>query len=254
MTSFNGKAGLVTGAASGMGRATALAFAAAGAKVLATDVNSAGGEETVALARQQGGEVRFLRTDVSSASDVAAMVAETVARFGRLDFAVNNAGIECETTFLSECPDETFDRIVAVNFKGIFLCLKHEIRQMQKQGGGGAIVNVASVNSFRPQPFQPVYTATKHAVLGLTKTAAIEVAGEGIRVNAICPGPIDTPMLEEALRRRPAPRQQVISALSLLNRFGRPEEVAKAALWLCSDDASFTIGHALAVDGGYLAR
>lgn len=253
MISYKGKSGLVTGAASGMGRAMAEAFAAAGARVLAADVNRGGGEETVAMIRKAGGDAHFLRTDVSSASEVAAMVGETVARFGRLDFAINNAAVEIGTGPLVECPDDIFDRLVAVNFKGVFLCLKHELRQMQQQGAG-AIVNIASVNAFRPQPNQSVYTATKHAVLGLTRNAALEAAAYGVRVNAICPGAIETPMLENSLAQLPIPRAQVISMMSLLNRFGHPEEIAKAALWLCSDDASFTVGHALAVDGGYLAR
>lgn len=255
-SNYQGKSGLVTGGGSGMGRAMAVAFAAAGANVLVTDVNAANGEETVAAIRAAGGHATFLRSDVSVAADVEAMVAAIVGAHGRLDFAVNNAAVEVNTGPLADCPDDAFDRLVAVNLKGVFLCMKHEIRQMLKQDGG-AIVNIASTNSYRPQPTQAVYTATKHGVLGLTRNAAIEYAAAGIRINAICPGAIDTPMLQSALERMEAmniPRQQILERMSLTNRPGRPEEVAKAALWLCSDDASFTYGHALAVDGGYLAR
>ena len=253
---YQGKSGLVTGSGSGMGRAMAIAFAAAGAKVLVTDVNAKGGEETAAIIHKAGGTAKFLRSDVSSASDVDVMVAAAVAEFGALDFAVNNAAVEVDTGPLADCPDDAFDKLVAVNLKGVFLCMKHEIRQMLKQGGG-AIVNIASVNSFRPQPTQSVYTATKHGVIGLTRNAAIEYAAAGIRINAICPGAIDTPMLQAALGRfeeMNIPREQILGQMSLVNRPGRPDELAKAALWLCSDDASFTYGHALAVDGGYLAR
>jgi NAD(P)-dependent dehydrogenase (short-subunit alcohol dehydrogenase family) len=253
---YQDKAGLVTGSGSGMGRAMAIAFAAAGAKVLVTDVNVKGGEETVATILKAGGKAKFLHSDASSAAAVQAMVAAVVAEHGRLDFAVNNAAIEVDTGPLADCPDDAFDRLVAVNIKGVFLCMKHEIRQMLKQGGG-AIVNIASTNAFRPQLNMSVYTATKHAVVGLTRNAAIEYAAAGIRINAICPGAIDTPMLQAALGRFEGmniPREQILGQMSLINRPGRPEEVAKAALWLCSDDASFTYGHALAVDGGYLAR
>ena len=253
---YRGKSGIVTGGGSGMGRAMAIAFAAEGAKLIVTDVNAAGGEETVAAIRAAGGEAQFLRSDAADAAQVEAMVAAAVKHHDRLDFAVNNAAVEVSTGALADCADDAFDRLVAVNFKGVFLCMKHEIRQMLKQGGG-AIVNIASMNAFRPQPTQAVYTATKHAVLGLTRNAAIEYAAAGIRINCICPGAIDTPMLQRAMARfeeAGVPSEQLVSQLSLINRPGQPEEIAKAALWLCSDQASFTYGHALAVDGGYLAR
>jgi len=253
---YTGKAGLVTGSGSGIGRAVAEAFAAAGAKVLVADLDAAGGQQTVRTIRDGGGEARFVRIDVASASDVERMVDTAVEEFGRLDFAVNNAAAEVETGPLADCPDEAFDRLVAVNVKGVFLCLKHEIRRML-DGGGGAIVNMGSVASFRPQPTQSVYTATKHAVLGLTRNAAVEYGAAGIRINAISPGSIDTPMLAAALDRfegvLDVPREQIIARLSLNNRMGRTDEIAGAALWLCSDDSSYTFGHALAVDGGYLA-
>jgi NAD(P)-dependent dehydrogenase (short-subunit alcohol dehydrogenase family) len=250
---FDGKVVLVTGGAAGMGRATSVAFAAEGAKVVVADVNTDGGEETVELIRKDGGEATFIRTDVSQAADVRAAVDTAVRSYGGLDHAVNCAAIETETTLLAECEEDTFDRLIAVNLKSIFLCLKYEIRAML-QRGGGAIVNIASVNSFRPLPKQAAYTASKHGVLGLTKTAAIEYASMGIRVNAIAPGAIDTPMLRNAMATRGTKEEDAISRLSLMGRFGRDSEIAEAALWLCSDRSSYTVGHVLAVDGGYLAR
>jgi NAD(P)-dependent dehydrogenase (short-subunit alcohol dehydrogenase family) len=253
---YQGKSGLVTGGGAGMGRAMAIAFAAAGAKVLVTDVNVKGGKETVAAIRKAGGEAKFLRTDVSNARDVEAMVAAIVADYGKLDFAVNNAGVDCEGAPLADVDDKMFDKVVGINLKGVFLCMKHEIRQMVKQGSG-AIVNIGSINSFRPQPGLSVYTATKHGVVGMTRNAAVDYAAKGVRINAICPGAIDTPMLEAGMKRlkgHKVTKEQALGALSLLGRAGMPEEIAKAALWLCSDEASFTYGHALAIDGGYLAR
>jgi len=250
---FTGKVALVTGASGGMGRATAQAFAAAGAKVVAADIAADEGEQTAKLIRGNGGEAVFVRTDVSDAADVEAAVATAVNEYGGLDCAANMAAIETETTFLADCEEATFDRLVAVNLRSIFLCLKYEIRAML-QRGGGSIVNIASTNSFRPLPKQAVYTATKHGVIGLTKTAAIEYAGKGIRVNAVAPGAIDTPMLRGAIAARGSDEAEVISRLSLVGRFGDPTEIANAVLWLCSDRSTYTIGHTLAVDGGYLAR
>lgn len=250
---FTGKVALVTGAAGGMGRATAQAFAAAGAKVVAADIAADEGEQTAKLIRGNGGEAVFVRTDVSDAADVEAAVATAVNEYGGLDCAANMAAIETETTFLADCEEATFDRLVAVNLRSIFLCLKYEIRAML-QRGGGSIVNIASTNSFRPLPKQAVYTATKHGVIGLTKTAAIEYAGKGIRVNAVAPGAIDTPMLRGAIAARGSDEAEVISRLSLIGRFGDPTEIANAVLWLCSDRSTYTVGHTLAVDGGYLVR
>ena len=244
---------LVTGAAGGMGRETAIAFAAAGARVVAADIAVDGGEETAELARRDGGEVVFVRTDVSRAADVQAAVELAVSRFGGLDCAANVAAIETETTLLADCEEATFDRLVAVNLKSVFLCMKYEIRAMLARGGG-AIVNIASTNSFRPLPKQAVYTATKHGVVGMTKTAAIEYAGAGIRVNAVAPGAIDTPMLRGAMQARGSKEPDVLARLSLIDRFGAPREIANAVLWLCSDQSTYTMGHVLAVDGGYLAR
>jgi NAD(P)-dependent dehydrogenase (short-subunit alcohol dehydrogenase family) len=251
---FQDRVAVVTGAAGGMGRAIAQAFAAAGGSVLVADVNEEGGNETVASITKEGGRSQFVRTDVSEAKGVEAMVAAAVTAFGALHYAVNAAAIELEADRLGDIEEATFDRLVAVNLKSIFLCLKYEIRQMLAQGDGGAIVNIASTNSFRPQPHQSVYTATKHGVVGMTRNAAIDYARDGIRINAICPGSIDTPMLRAAIDRRGRDPQEVANRLSLIGRFGTVDEIAKAALWLCSDDSSFTMGHALAVDGGYLAR
>ncbi len=241
----------VTGASGGMGRAVTAAFAVAGANVIAADVDDVGGAETVAIAG--AANTTFVHCDVSDAASVAAAIAATLDQHGRLTCAVNAAAIENETVPLHECDDAAFDRVQAVNVRGIFLCMKHEIRAMLA-GGGGAIVNIASTNAVRPQPNQPAYTASKHGVLGLTRSAAIDYAGRGIRVNAICPGSIDTPMLRNAMQRRGRNAEEVVDRLSLIGRFGTPEEIANAALWLCSDDASFVVGHPLAVDAGYLAR
>jgi len=250
---FEGKVAVVTGAAGGIGRAVAMGFAAAGAQVVAADVAAEGGEETVSLIKQDGGSAVFVRTDVSVASDVEAMVAAALTNFGGLDCACNAAAIETETTLLADCEEAAFDRLMAVNLKSIFLCLKYEIRAMLERGGG-AIVNIASTNSFRPRPKQSVYTATKHGVVGMTKTAAIEYAGAGIRINAVAPGAIDTPMLRGAMASRGSAEADVLAQLSLIGRFGQVGEIANAVLWLCSDASTYTMGHVLAVDGGYLAR
>ena len=249
---FAGKVALVTGAAGGMGRATAVAFARAGAKVALADVAVDPGEELAAEIRAEGGEALFVPTDVSQASDVEALVRRAVDELGPLSCAANCAAIEVENDRLANLDVDTFDRVIAVNLRSIFLCLKYEIGAMLAAGHGGAIVNIGSTNSFRPQPRQPAYTASKHGVIGITRSAAIEYAGDGIRVNAVCPGAIRTPMLEAAVARRGRTVEESAKRLSNLGRVGEPTEVAAAVLWLCSDAASFTVGHALAVDGGYL--
>ena len=251
---FDGQVAIVTGASGGMGRAVALAFAAAGASVVAADLTEDAGRETVEQIGQAGGRAVFVPTDVSDAAAVEALVARATGDFGRLDCAVNAAAIEGERGPLHELDDEVFDRIIAVNLRSIFLCMKHEILAMLAAGRGGAIVNIASTNSFRPQPHQSAYTASKHGVLGMTRNAAVDYGAEGIRINAICPGAIDTPMLRAAMERRGRQPEEVANRLSLLGRFGQPDEIAQACLWLCSEESSFTTGHALAVDGGYLAR
>jgi glucose 1-dehydrogenase len=251
---FDGQVAIVTGASGGMGRAVALAFAAAGATLVAADLTEDAGRETVEQIGQAGGRAVFVPTDVSDAAAVEALVARATGDFGRLDCAVNAAAIEGERGPLHEVDDEVFDRIIAVNLRSIFLCMKHEILAMLAAGRGGAIVNIASTNSFRPQPHQSAYTASKHGVLGMTRNAAVDYGAEGIRINAICPGAIDTPMLRAAMERRGRQPEEVANRLSLLGRFGQPDEIAQACLWLCSEESSFTTGHALAVDGGYLAR
>jgi len=250
-TSFNGKSVLVTGAASGIGRAAALAFAQQGAQVAVCDIDAAGGEAVAAEIAQEGGTAIFIKADVSRSADVETLMARVVDTYGRLDCAFNNAGIEIEHLPLAEADEATFDRLMSVNVKGVWLCMKHEIRQMLKQGGG-AIVNTASVAGLVGAPLQPVYAATKHAVVGLTKTAAAEYGRFGIRVNTVCPGIIRTPMLERALEREPR-REKTITKVHPIGRLGEAQEIANAALWLCSDSASFVTGHQLAVDGGLTA-
>ncbi len=254
MTRFDGKSALVTGGASGMGRAIAQELAARGALVVVADVAADGGQETVARIEKDGGTARFLRTDVSRADDVETAVDAAVTAHGGLDIGVNAAAIQNETAPLADCDDEAFDRIQAVNLRSVFLCMKYEIRAMRASRTRGSVVNIASTNSYRPQPNQAAYTASKHGVLGLTRAGAVDHAADGIRVNAVCPGAIETPMLLGAIKERGRDRDEVAARLSLFGRFGQPAEIAKAVLWLCSEDASFTTGHALAVDGGYLAR
>jgi NAD(P)-dependent dehydrogenase (short-subunit alcohol dehydrogenase family) len=251
--SFEGEVAFVTGATGGMGRAITLAFARAGASVVVADIDDAGGAEIVAAVTDEGGAATFVRCDVSDPASVEAAVDVAVTRFGGLHCAVNAAAIENETVPLHDCELADFDRMQAVNVRGMFLSLKYEIRAMLA-GGGGSIVNIASTNAVRPQPNQPAYTASKHAVMGLTRSAAIDYAGRGIRVNAILPGSIDTPMLQEAMRRRGRDPEDVVDRLSLIGRFGRPDEIAGAALWLCSEASSFIVGHPLAVDAGLLTR
>jgi NAD(P)-dependent dehydrogenase (short-subunit alcohol dehydrogenase family) len=253
--SFAGEVAFVTGAGGGMGRAIASAFAAAGASVVLADIDAANGESAAADARTHGANAVFVHCDVADSESTQAAVAVAMSTFGRLDHAVNAAAIENESLPLHECSDELFDRMQAINVRGMFNCMKAEIVAMLATTPTKAsIVNIASTNAIRPQPNQPAYTASKHAVLGLTRSAAIDYAGRGIRINAICPGSIDTPMLRNAMERRGRREEEVIPRLSLLNRFGTADEIAAAALWLCSDAASFTVGHDLAIDAGYLAR
>lgn len=254
MSRLAGRSAVVTGGAGGMGRAIALSLAGQGASVVVADIDVHGGEETVARVEKAGGRARFLPTDVSSSDDVRAMVDLAVTGYGGLDLGVNAAAIENETSPIADCEESTFDRMIAVNLRSVFLCMKHEVRAMRAQGRGGSIVNIASTSSFRPQPNQSAYTASKHGVLGLTRAGAVDHAADGIRVNAVCPGAIETPMLLGAIQARGRDKDEVARRLSLFGRFGTTDEIAQAVLWLCSDDSSFTTGHALAVDGGYLAR
>jgi NAD(P)-dependent dehydrogenase (short-subunit alcohol dehydrogenase family) len=251
---LEGKASLVTGAASGIGRATALVFADEGAKLLLADVDETGGGETARLAGDRGAEVFFIECDVSDSAQVEALVQGCVERFGRLDCAFNNAGISGESARLAEYEEEVWNRVLAVNLTGVFLCMKSELRQMVAQCGG-AIVNAASLLGVTGYPTLGAYNAAKHGVVGLTRTAALEYASHGIRVNAVCPGWIETPMVMDS-GPQPASIPAVYNALAglmPLGRLGKPEEVAAAVAWLCSDAASFVTGHPLLVDGGALA-
>lgn len=248
MTDLAGKVCIVTGAAGGMGSAITRRFVGAGAQVVATDRDAAALD---ALVASIGGDVVVVAGDVTAAGLLDSVVATALDRFGHLDAAVNGAAIENETVPLHQTDDETYDRMMDINVRALFQAMRAELRAMV-DGQGGSIVNIASTNSFKPQPHQPVYTATKHAVLGLTRSAALDYAAHGIRVNAICPGTIDTPMLRSAIERRGRDPEEVAKRLSRFGRFGTPDEIADAALWLCSDASSFTTGHALAVDGGML--
>ncbi len=250
---FENKVALVTGGSSGIGRATALAFAREGAKVVVTDLNVAGGEQTVHRIKQAGGESIFIETDVSKAASVEAMVNRTVESYGRLDCVFNNAGVspEGDRGSVVNCKEEDWELTIQVNLKGVWLFMKYEIAQMLKQSGG-AIVNTSSAYGLAAAEGTPAYVASKHGVIGLTKTAALEYATAGIRVNAVCPGNINTPMVETGLND-PQFKAQML-ARHPIGRIGNPEEVAQAVVWLCSDAASFVTGHAMAVDGGWLAR
>jgi NAD(P)-dependent dehydrogenase (short-subunit alcohol dehydrogenase family) len=249
--SFAGKVVLVTGAASGIGRAAALAFGRAGASVVVADTSVEGGHATAAMIVEAGGKALFVNANVARAGDVEAMVAKTVSYYGRIDCAVNNAAIEEESQLLAEGDEAQFDRIMAVNLKGVWLCMKYELRQMEKQGGG-AIVNMSSTAGLVGSPERAIYSASKHAVIGLTRTAAVEYAGAGIRVNSLCPGAVRTPMLARAFDRAPQLEER-IKAGSPIGRFAEPGEIANAVLWLCSEHASFVTGHQLAIDGGLTA-
>lgn len=248
---FSGQVALVTGAANGIGRATAQAFAAEGLKVVVADLDVLGGEETVALIRAAGGEALFVSCNVTREADVQNLMARTIEAYGRLDYAFNNAGIEIEKGRLAEGSLEEFDAIMGVNVKGVWLCMKYQLPLLLAQGGG-AIVNTASVAGLGAAPKMSIYAASKHAVIGLTKSAAIEYAKKKIRVNAVCPAVIDTDMFRRAYEADPK-KAEFAAAMHPVGRIGKVEEIASAVLYLCSDGAAFTTGHALTVDGGATA-
>jgi NAD(P)-dependent dehydrogenase (short-subunit alcohol dehydrogenase family) len=250
---LNGKVTLVTGAASGIGRAAAIAFAREGAKVLVADVTEEAGRETVKLIKDTGGEAAFFKCEVARAAEAEALVAAAVKTFGRLDGAFNNAGVAGKIARTADDTEENFDRIMAVNLRGVWLCMKYEILQMVKQGHGGAIVNTASAAGLVGSHGMPAYAASKHGVIGLTKTAALEYARAAIRVNAVCPGVIDTAMVAGMVSAHPRLKDKLVS-IEPIARMGKPSEIAEAVTWLLSDAASFVTGAAMPVDGGMIAQ
>jgi len=246
---FDQKVAIVTGGSFGIGKATAEAFARRGAKVVIADWIE--DDSVIHQITNEGGSAIFIKCDVSKIGDVGSMVDQTIKKYGKIDFAVNNAGIEGATALVHECTEENWDKTLGINLKGIWLCMKHEIPQMLKQGHG-AIVNTASVAGLIGFPGLPAYVASKHAIIGLTKTAALENAKHSIRINAVCPGVIKTPMIDRVTGNDKTVEKQY-EDMEPVGRMGMPEEVAEAIVWLCSDAASFVTGHAMPVDGGWIA-
>ena len=250
--SMKDRVALVTGAGSGIGRATSLVFAREGAKVMAVDLMEGPMLETVGLIIGGGGEASGMTADVSKADEVQRMVSETVSRFGRIDAAFNNAGIHTGTRIpFHEYPEDEWDRVIGVNLKGVWLCIKYELPQMLAQGGG-AIVNTSSVAGLVASSGTSAYTASKHGVAGLTKSAAMDYARQGIRVNAVAPGVIMTPMMDLIMESNNTPQEELHNDQPI-GRMGKPEEIAEVVVWLCTDAASYVTGHVLPIDGGYMA-
>jgi NAD(P)-dependent dehydrogenase (short-subunit alcohol dehydrogenase family) len=245
---LDGKVAFVTGAASGIGRVTALAFAREGASIVVADIDQQGNQDTASMIEDRGGQALAVSCDVTSGEDVQAALTKTVERFGRLDYAFNNAGAEQQPKPTADITEEEWDRIITINLRSVFLCLKYQIPLML-QHGGGAIVNTSSGAGIKVFGRGAAYAAAKHGVVGLTKDAALDYAASNIRINAICPGIIDTEMMDRFTGGTPEERDRVI-AQEPIGRMGKPEEIAAAVVWLCSDAASFVTGHALVADGG----
>jgi NAD(P)-dependent dehydrogenase (short-subunit alcohol dehydrogenase family) len=246
---YNDKVALVTGAASGMGLATAKAFAKAGAAVTLADINEQAVQTVTKELVAEGHQALAIHCDVSDEAQVASMVDRTVATFGRLDAAFNNAGIQVPPSDAADEPAQNFDRVIAVNLRGIWACMKHELRHMREQQSG-AIVNCSSIGGLIGLPGRASYHASKHGVIGLTRSAAVEYAPRGIRINAVCPGTIDTPMVSDMLKTQADAMKEILREQSI-GRLGRADEIADAVLWLCGPGATFVIGQAIAVDGGF---
>ncbi len=252
---FEDKVALVTGAASGIGRATAVEFARRGARLVVADIDEDGVQDTAKLVQREGPEALALRCDVSQSAQVGSMVRAAVERFGRVDCAFNNAGVEGQVVCTEDYDEAVFDRVIAVNLRGVFLCLRHELPVMVDQGGG-AIVNTASAAGLVALGGFSAYVASKHGVVGLTKTAALEYGPKRVRVNAVCPGAVQTPMVARLASHLAAPAESLGLArpVHALGRPSDPTEIARAAVWLCSDEASFVTGIAMPVDGGWTAH
>lgn len=250
MHGLEGKVAIVTGGGSGIGQSTALAYAREGVKVIVSDVDEQGGNETVRLIEAQGGEARFVRADVSKPAEVEQLVRATVEAFGALHFACNNAGIGGPAAPTGEYPIDGWEQVIAINLSGVFYCMRYQIPEMLK-AGGGVIVNMASILGTVGYAQSPAYVAAKHGVVGLTKTAALEYSSQGIRVSAVCPAFIRTPLIEENLAQDV---RDYLVTQHPVGRLGEPEEVAELVVWLCSDAASFIMGSPILVDGGYVAQ
>ncbi len=246
------KIAIITGGSSGIGRVTAVALAKEGARVVIAARRAKEGEETVRLVKEAGSEGIFVKTDVANEDDVKSLVEKTIKTYGRLDYAFNNAGIAEDPTPFVDQPSTVFDNIMNINVKGVWLSMKYEIPQMLKNGGG-AIVNMSSAAGVIAPAQMPIYAASKHAVLGVTKSAALEYAKSGIRINAIAPGAIETDMYEQVVGNNKQV-QEVLNTMQPIGRIGKPEEIANAVVWLLSDRASFVTGHTLLVDGGMVSR